>query len=190
MTKNKVFVEILSWLKAFAAAVLIALFIRAFIFEPVRVDGVSMNNTLIHGERLIIFKTPYLYGDPKFGDIVVLEMNTSDSSLSKFIPFLGRKESELDFIKRIIGLPGDKIDIINGQVYRNGEPLNEPYAMGISYPSRVSLPLVVPNEKYFVLGDNRMNSSDSRYFDCVDRRRVRGKAIFRIFPLYKIGVIK
>lgn len=190
LAKGKVITEIYSWTKALAAALVISLLIRAFIFEPVRVDGPSMENTLTHDERLIIYKASYIFGDPEFGDIVVLEMNTSESVMSKFIPFLGRKKSEIDFIKRIIGVPGDKIDIINGQVYRNDEPLNEPYARGITFPNKAQLPIVVSEGQYFVLGDNRTNSSDSRNFGCIDRKRVRGKAVFRIFPFDRIGVLK
>ena len=177
-----------SWIKALFFAIMLALLIRAFVIEPVRVDGPSMNDTLATGQRLVVFKTSYLLGQPARGDIVVLEMNTDEKA--SWIPFIGRKQSELDYIKRIIGVPGDVIDLQNGQVIRNGERLQETYAKGLTYPSKISFPLTVPDGRYFVLGDNRTNSSDSRYFDCIEQHRVRGKAVFRFYPFDVIGIIK
>ena len=187
MTDGRLLQEILSWVKAFAVAIVLALLIRAFIMEPVRVDGPSMKDTLVQDERLIVEKVSYLFADPEPGDIVVLEMNTAGGFWERFIPFLGKRTAELDLIKRVVGAPGDVMEIRNGQVYRNGEALQESYARGLTYPAQVSFPLTVPSGQYFVLGDNRQNSSDSRYFGCVDRKRIRGRAVFRIFPFNRIG---
>lgn len=187
--------DLYEWVKCILLAVLIALLIRGVIFEPVEVDGISMEDTLFNGQRLIIYKTCYYFTPPKRGDIVVLQIH---EGVTRFLPFLEeipfiRKAvldlEEVDYIKRVIGIPGDEIEIKNGRVYVNGRELNEPYAKGITYGEGAKFPLIVKKDKVFVLGDNRQNSHDSRHIGLIDIDRIKGKAVFRIWPLKDIGVI-
>ena len=139
--------EIISWITNLGVAVLAALLIRTFIFEPIRVDGSSMADTLQDGEVMIVTKPEYLFGDPEFGDIVICK-------------YPGRKEN---FVKRIMGVPGDEIAIIANTVFRNGEAIEEPYLT----PDRnnngfTMMPIKLAEGEYFVMGDNRDNSNDSR----------------------------
>lgn len=150
--------------------ILVVLIIRLFVATPVRVVGSSMDNTLKEGEILILEKF-----DKKFErfDIVVI------------------KEKNERIIKRIIGLPGESIKIIDGVIYINGEALDDPYAS--SKTSDFSLSTfnldVIPTDSYFVLGDNRFVSKDSRILGPIDKKLIQGKAVFRIWPFSKIGAI-
>ncbi|MGI6776559.1 MAG: signal peptidase I [Acetivibrionales bacterium] len=196
-SKNSIFHnEAFGWIKSILFAVLIAILIRGFIFEPVEVDGVSMENTLHDRQRLIVYKLGYFFGEPKTGDIIVLKVH---SGLSGFFQFLGKTPiinkaipdlQEIDYIKRVIGVPGDSIDIKNGKVYVNGNELNEPYAKGITNSYSTGFPLKVEENKVFVLGDNRQNSHDSRHIGLIDYADIKGKAVFRIWPFKDIGLIE
>lgn len=177
--------EIFQWAQSIIIAIVIALLIRAFIFEPVLVDGHSMDNTLNNGQRLIEYKLGYFFSHPKRGDIIVLQYQ---KGILKFLPLPDPKE--IDYIKRVIGVPGDKIDIRDGNVYINGDELEEPYAKGKTLPLGMKFPDVVPLNNVFVLGDNRENSSDSRRIGYIDYSRIRGKATFKIWPFKDIGRIK
>jgi len=188
--------EFLKWVETFVVAVLIALLIRGFIFEPVVVRGISMEDTLLDGQRLIIYKLEYFFKPPQRGDIIVLQY---EKGVIEDIPFLSKFEFlnrvlpspyEIDFIKRVIGLPGDKINIKDGYVYVNDEKLDEPYIKGKTYGNVISFPVVVPPNTVFVLGDNRENSRDSRTFGFVEFNRIKGKAILRIWPLKDWCIIK
>lgn len=177
--------EIFQWIQYIIAAVIIALLIRAFIFEPVLVDGHSMDNTLNNGQRLIEYKLGYFFSPPKRGDVIVLQYQ---KGILKYLPLPDPKE--IDYIKRVIGVPGDEVDFKDGKVYINGKELNEPYAKGRTLPLGMKVPAVVPPNNVFVLGDNRENSSDSRRIGFIDYSRIRGKATIRIWPLKNIGLIK
>ena len=98
---------------------------------------------------------------------------------------------EIDYIKRVIGIPGDEIDIRDGYVYVNGEKLEEPYVKGKTYKKNLEFPITVQKNHVFVLGDNRENSSDSRYqsLGCIDYSKIKGKATFRFWPLDKFGYL-
>jgi len=97
---------------------------------------------------------------------------------------------EIDYIKRIIGSQGDLIDLKYDRVYRNNQELEEPYAVGITNKKFLSYPIAIPPRKFFILGDNRSSSRDGRDMGLIDQGEIIGKAIFRIWPLYKIGIIK
>lgn len=146
-------------------AVLLALVVRAFLVESFEVQGHSMEPTLHDGERLLVNKFLYRFQDPTRGDIVVFRYP------------LG---TERDFIKRVIGVPGDRVRIEEGRVFVNGELLEEPYVArrdGYSMPERV-----VPPGHLFVLGDNRGNSEDSRIFGFVPLHLLVGKAMVVYWP--------
>ena len=167
-------------------ALLLAFLIRTFIAEPRLIPTGSMLPTLHTGDRLIIEKISYRFHPPKIGDIIV------------FLPpeRLQRQGFEKDqaFIKRIIGEPGKKIAIKDGTVFLNNEPLEENYIAETPerpYPDRENPQFcqqqLVPNNEFFVLGDNRNDSRDSRYWCFVPKENIIGRAVFRFWPFDRIG---
>ena len=128
-----------------------------------------MEPSLIDGERIVNVKFIYKIGVPKRGEVVI------------FKPPFKTKET---YIKRIIGLPGEKVEIKNGYVYIDDHLLNEPYILNRSHDNWG--PMIIPNNMYFVLGDNRINSSDSRLWGFLPRENIIGKAILIFWPLNKI----
>lgn len=137
-----------------------------------------MNPTLVDGEWLFINKFVYIINEPKVGDIVILENP------------LGGREKYL--VKRIVGMPGDKIEIIAGILYRNGEEVQEPYTDSLIEDGNWG-PGIVPEGSYFVMGDNRHRgeSNDSRNpkIGWIQREKIKGKADFILWPIHKIGNI-
>ncbi|HLK47427.1 MAG TPA: signal peptidase I [Bryobacteraceae bacterium] len=167
----------LSWARDLAFSILIAVILIVFIYQPVKVEGTSMMPTLTDQERIFINKFTYHYGlgEIQRGDMVVFwyPLDTSKS-----------------YIKRIIGVPGDTVRIDEGDVYVNGKHLMEDYVPD-SERDRVSWgPQQVPADKYFVLGDHRNSSNDSRTWGYVDRKYIYGKAVFVYWPLDKMGRLK
>lgn len=167
--------EIISWIKLIVTAFIIAFILKTFIFQIAYVKGPSMEPTLYEGQILIVSKLNYRLGSPKRGDIVVLNDNLEHK----------------DLIKRVIGLPGENVDIKDGFVYINGELLEEDYISVPTYENGFEAS-DVPENKYFVLGDNRPESRDSRSSSLgfVERENIMGKAVFRLWPLNKLGTIK
>jgi signal peptidase I len=187
--------EILQWIEAILLAVVIAFLIRGFVFEPVYVDGESMESTLSTAQRLIVYKLGYYFNPPQKGDIIVLQYK---EGITKLLPFMKdipifKKAipsiSEIDYIKRVIAVPGDKLDIRDNYVYINDVKIDEPYLkeQGVTYNQGLELPLVVPEDKVVVMGDNRLNSRDSRQIGLIEFNRIKGKAVFRIWPKEVIG---
>jgi signal peptidase I len=165
------------WVRDLVFSVLIAVILIVFIYQPVKVEGTSMMPTLTDQERIFINKFTYHYGlgSVSRGDMVVFwyPLDTSKS-----------------YIKRIIGVPGDEVQIVSGQVYVNGNSLAEDYVPD-EYRDRVSWGAErVPVDKYFVLGDHRSSSNDSRAWGFVDRKYIYGKAVFVYWPLDKLGRLK
>ncbi|MDE3165923.1 MAG: signal peptidase I [Acidobacteriota bacterium] len=166
----------LSWVRDLAFSVLIAVILIVFIYQPVKVEGTSMMPTLTDQERIFINKFTYHFGlgDIQRGDMVVF-----------WFPL----DPQKSYIKRIIGVPGDVISIDAGQVWVNHQVLTEPYVPD-EYRDRVSYEEhVVPPGQYFVLGDHRSSSSDSRTWGFVRREAIYGKAVFVYWPLDKLGRI-
>ena len=164
------------------AAVLISFFIVHYVAQRTTVDGMSMYNTLNDGDNLIIEKLSYRFGDVERFDIVV------------FPYYDGAAGMDVYYIKRIIGLPGETIQITDGKIYINGDVLEEDYGYYIDdIPMKgydAEEEIYIGENEYFVLGDNRNNSTDSRKIGCITRDHIEGRACFRIFPLNKFGVIK
>jgi signal peptidase I len=167
----------LSWIRDLAFSILIAVILIVFIYQPVKVEGTSMMPTLTDQERIFINKFEYHYGlgQVERGDMVVFwyPLDTSKS-----------------YIKRVVGVPGDVVKIMSGEVFVNGKPLEEDYVPE-EYRDHLSWgPERVPPEKYFVLGDHRSSSNDSRAWGFVDRKYIYGKAVFVYWPLDKMGRLK
>ena len=170
--------EILSWVFYIAFVLVLTWVIITFVGQRTRVDGRSMMNTLHDGDNLIVEKLSYRFSDPKRFDIIVF-------------PPTGKKEY---YIKRIIGLPGETVQIDeNGNIYINGELLEENYgAETIQNPGRAAKPITLGDDEYFVMGDNRNNSKESRSEEVgnVKRSQIIGRAWLRIWPLNKFGLLK
>ena len=171
--KKTVFREIVSWVMTIVIAVALALFIRTFIFEPVRVDGSSMNYTLLDNEYMIVTKYDYWLGEPERFDVVICHY-----------PGRGRT----NFVKRLVGLPGDTVSMLNGTLYVNGESIDEPY---ITNHANYNMEAVTLGEnEYFVLGDNRSSSNDSHIIGPLSRDQIKGHVRLVVFPFSQFRVIE
>ena len=169
--------EVLSFL-AYAALVFgITFLIITFVGQRTKVSGNSMYDTLENGDNLILEKLSYRFHEPKRFDIVVFRYTHKKNTF---------------YIKRVIGLPGETVQIVDSKIYINGEILEENYGYEpIQDAKRASQPITLGEDEYFVLGDNRNDSSDSRdpAVGTVTRSQIIGKAWLRIWPLNKIGLI-
>lgn len=164
----------LELVKTVAGAAVLALLIMTFVARAFTVDGSSMVPTLHDGERLMVDKLTYRFREPQRGEIVVFRY-----------PLNPREH----YIKRVVGVPGDVVEVRNGRVYLNGTPLEEPYleAPTLGYFG----PVRVPPGHYFVLGDNRNNSEDSRdpKVGFVPKELIEGRAVWRYWPLARMSLI-
>ena len=170
--------EILGFLVYVAVVTGITFLIITFVGQRTYVSGSSMENTLSHGDNLIVDKITYRFSDPKRYDIIVF-------------PF--RYQEDVYYIKRIIGLPGETVQVIDGYVYIDGEQLDEHYGNELmENPGIVAEPLMLGEDQYFVLGDNRNHSSDSRdpSVGVIRRENLLGRAWIRIWPFERFGAIK
>jgi signal peptidase I len=157
-------------------AILLAVFVIVFVYRPVRVEGTSMMPTLDDEERIFINQFTYRFG--------ISQISRGDT-----IVFWYPWDRSKSYIKRVIGLPGDSIAIENGQVYVNGRELNEPY-LPEEYRDRSSMERkLVPPGEYFVLGDHRASSNDSRVWGTVASNLIFGKAVFAYWPVDKMGAV-
>lgn len=166
---KRIFKEILSWIMVLAAAFLLALFINKFIILNEEIPSGSMENTIMTGDRVFTYRQAYLFSDPKRGDIIVFPFPDDES---------------VDYIKRIIGLPGDTVEGKDGLVYINGKALEESYVK--EEIDEDFGPFTVPEDSYFMMGDNRNDSADSRYWNdpFVKKDKIKSKAIFK-YPDFK-----
>lgn len=178
--------EIIEWIKSLLFALVLALAISYFV-SGTRVQGASMEPTLEHEDVLLMFRNKNI----KHGDIVILrtglEIRPEELEAMNFINRLkvGKTKS---LVKRVIAKEGDRIEILDGQVFLNGDKLEEEYINGFSTLGQVEIG-EIPKNKVFVLGDNRGNSLDSRNQEIglVDIKDIRGKAILRLYPFGKAG---
>lgn len=201
--------EVWEWFYTIVIALAVVFVIKAFLFDIVRVDGPSMHPTLVHNDRLIVTKLGY---KPAAGDIIILDSTYSDRQ-EYYEEYEENNDKELNFfskialyfklpedlkrryyVKRIIGMPGDTVDIKDGQVLVNGEVLDEPYYDGVTsiMDYAISYPVTVEEGTVFVMGDNRPNSKDSRSSDLglVPIDAIEGKSQIRIWPFSAIGKTK
>ena len=151
----------------YVVIVVVVVLIRTFIITPVRVDGDSMKNTLKNGDILLLYK---LSSINRF-DIIVLDEEKDNEKI----------------IKRVIGMPGETVAIKKGKIYINDKVIDDEYAYGeTSDYNKVTL----KDDEYFILGDNRLISKDSRYFGPIKDNEIKGKIVFRLFPFTKIGTVQ
>ena len=193
--KNSIGREVFEWFLVIVAALVISMVIKAFVFSTYKVNMVSMENTLFEGHNVIVYKTGYFFNKPKHGQIIVFTHEEGQfKGLLKYLPVAN--PGEVDYIKRVIGVPGDEIDIRDGYVWRKSSgdkdfvKLDEPYAKGLTDSHGMQLPYKVPEDKLFVMGDNREQSLDSRQIGPVDIDAVIGHAAVRIWPFSKFGGLK
>lgn len=170
--------ELFGWILFIVIVVAASYLVVTFVGQRTQVSGESMETTLSDGDHLIVDKITYRFRDPKRYDIVV---------------FPYRYEENTYYIKRIIGLPGETVQIVDGYVYINGVQLDEHYGNAlIMDPGQAAQPITLGEDEYFVLGDNRNNSQDSRSANVgvIHRDELLGRAWIRIWPIDKFGVIK
>ena len=168
--------ELFEWIKIVVSAALIAFVLNTFIIANSEVPSGSMENTIMTGDRVIGSRLSYHFEDPKRGDIAIFRFPDNE---------------KIYYVKRIIGLPGETVDIVDGKVYINGsdEPLDEPYIREPMIPEE-PMHFEVPENCYFMMGDNRNYSMDARRWEntYVKRDKIIAKVLFRYFP--KPGILK
>lgn len=167
-------------LQILVVALILALLVRAYVAEPRFIPSDSMVPTLQVGDRLVVEKISYHLHPPEFGDIVVF-----DPPLQ--LQRQGYKKDQA-FIKRIIGQPGQTIEIKNGKVFVNGQALQEPYIA--ESPNYIMKPAQVPEGAFFVMGDNRNNSNDSHVWGFLPKDNIIGRAWLRFYPFDRLGKVQ
>jgi signal peptidase I len=175
---------IVEWASVIAGAVLLALIVKVFLLQAFYIPSPSMYPTLKNGDRVLVNKLSYKLHDVNRGDVVVFERPASEAEST--IP---------DLIKRVIGLPGDSVAFKEGHVFINGNQLSEPYLpAGVTTTSdfapnhcTTDAPCLVPPGDVWVMGDNRNDSKDSRYFGPIPERSIVGRAFVIVWPLNRIA---
>lgn len=171
--------EIISWILTFLCAVVVALFLKNYIIINATVPTGSMENTILPGDDLLGFRLAYSHSDPKRGDIIIFAFPDDESK---------------KYVKRVIGLPGETVEITQGKVYIDGSetPLEEPYLKEQWLVATGPFKFEVPKNSYLVLGDNRNDSYDSRYWTntFVKKDKIIGKVLFIYYPFNRIQSVK
>ncbi len=168
--------EIWEWVKSLVVAFVLAMFIRTFFFQAFKIPSSSMYPTLRIGDHLIANKLVYRFRDPGRGEVVIFKFPDN---------------TRRDFVKRLVGRPGEKVKIAGGKIYIDGKEATDSRIAGREYFNDEGMPeITVPADKYFVLGDNSANSYDSRYWGFVPRRDFLGEALFIYWPPKRWGVVK
>lgn len=170
---------VFDFLQGIVVILAIMVMIYLFVMSPQEINGASMEPNFHNGQYILTNKIEYKLRDPNRGDVVI---------------FKSPRNKDIDYIKRIIGVPGDRVGLKGGSYYVNGEKLFEPYLAANTYISGVNYlredsEIVVPKGRYFVSGDNRGHSSDSREFGPIPKEDFIGKAFFRYWPFSEAGVI-
>ncbi len=167
--------ELKSWFRDIIFAIATAIFIVIFVIQPVKVEGTSMQPRLVDQERIFVNRFIYRFEDIHRGDIVV---------------FWYPRDTNKSFIKRVVAVAGDVVEIRKGSVFVNGVEVQEPYLKPEFRDYESFAKTVVPPDHYFVLGDHRNSSNDSRNWGFVPRDLIYGKAIFRYWPVSRLGLVE
>lgn len=169
---------VVEWLVVIGGALVVALVVKTFLVQAFWIPSPSMRDTLVEGDRVLVNKLADGIDDIGRGDIIVFKRPENGNE--------GHPESDIqDLIKRVVGLPGDEIEARDGVVYVNDQRLDEPYVS--SSPTQRLDPTTVPDGHVFVMGDNRTNSQDSRFFGPVPDGNIVGRAFLRVWPLSNVG---
>ena len=175
VSERSIFSILAGWMRDLFVSVVLAVLVILFLYQPVKVEGTSMMPSLVDQERIFINKFVYRFGSIERGDMVV---------------FWFPGDPTKSYIKRVIGLPGDTVEVDNGVVMVNNQRLDETYVTD-EYRDRSSMaPFKVQPDEYFVLGDHRSSSNDSRSWGSVPRKYIYGKAVFVYWPIEKMGVLR
>ncbi|MCL2855718.1 MAG: signal peptidase I [Defluviitaleaceae bacterium] len=178
ITNDPVVRIVVNWAIAIAIALFAYLLLDNFVVKSARIQGPSMEPTLYHGDRVFVNRLAFVFRQPGFGDIVA---------------FPGPANHSESFIKRVVGLPGDVINIVAGYIYRNGQRLDCVYfqGQGYAFAGTTAFPVTVGESTFFVLGDNLGISRDSRFAEVgnVHRDQIIGRVNFRWLPLSRFGAV-
>ena len=178
--KDKMRYLMKEWVEPIVIAVILALIIRTFVVQAFKIPTGSMRPTLIEGDRILVNKFIYKFREAKRGEVIV---------------FISPEDKKKDFIKRLIGLPNEKIQILNGAVLINDNALSEDAILKRQYYNRGDFgeegqSVTAPNDAYFVLGDNSNSSRDSRYWGFMPKKYLLGRAFLIYWPPNRIRIIK
>lgn len=176
--RKSLLAEAFSWTLYIIVILVVTFLVVQFVGQRTTVNGVSMYPTLNDGDSLIVDKITYRFSNPKRFDVVVFPFQYQEGTY---------------YIKRVVGLPGETVQIVEGVVYINGQPLEEEHGWGmIEKAGLASEPVTLGEDEYFVLGDNRNNSSDSREPSVgnVRKNNIIGRAVVRIWPVSEISLVK
>jgi signal peptidase I len=168
----------LEWVAVIGGALLVALIVRTFFIQAFWIPSESMEPTLHKGDRVLVNKLSYKLHDVHRGDVIVFERPEGSSA---------GEEGINDLIKRVVGLPGETIETVDGHIEIDGKPLDEPYLPENQPPGPDVQRTVIPKDEYFVMGDNRDESADSRFFGPIDEGLIVGRAFVLFWPLNDIG---
>ena len=172
---RRTFFDTRYWLRDLILSLLLAFIVIFFLYQPVQVEGTSMMPRLANNERIFINKFVYRFEPIQRGDIVV---------------FWYPLDASKSYIKRVVGLPGEWVSVVEGRVCINGKPLTEPY-LPVEFFDRQSYPVTyVEPDHYYVLGDHRESSNDSRLWGTVERKHIYGKAVFVYWPFSQLGPVE
>lgn len=169
------FFEMRYWLRDLILSLLLAFVVIFFLYQPVQVEGTSMAPRLTPHERILVNKLTYRLGPIRRGDIVVFRFPLDPSK---------------SYIKRVVGLPGEWVSLTDGQVLINGAPLDEPYLPARYHDHQTHMPMLLESGQYYVLGDHRAMSNDSRAWGTVDQKYIYGKAVFAYWPMSEVGLVE
>jgi len=175
---------LLEFIQSIVLALSVFVLFYLFVAQPNEVKGNSMHPNFKNGEYLLTEKISYQFGDPQRGDVVIFKAPASEPCA----------EEECEYIKRVIGVPGDRVMLMEGDVYVNGEMLTQDFLPEMLYSSpgeymEEGVEKVVPEGQYLCFGDNRPNSRDGREFGPIDRDLIIGKAFLKYWPISSVGLI-
>jgi signal peptidase I len=166
----------LEWVVVIVGALLVAFVVKTFLFQAFFIPSVSMDPTLKVGDRVLVNKLSYDFHDVRRGDIVVFKAPPGENSATV-----------KDLIKRVIGLPGETVESRDGQIVVDGQALKEPYLHGVTTGAMETKK--IPPGHVWVMGDNRPNSKDSRFFGAIDEHLIVGRAFVRVWPLGSLSLL-